>query len=97
MYKAKKHFGYEITYNRNNFNIFAQFQYVGKRPDTDFQTWMPTLLDSYTQTNIGSRYSFNENWQLNLKINDAFDEAPTLVSGYNSGGRAFYLTLVHMN
>ncbi len=95
--RAKKHFGYEISYNGDNFNVFGQIQYVGDRPDKDFQTDKPTMLDSYAQTNIGMNYSFNENWQLNLKINDAFNEAATLVSGYNAAGRSFYLTLVHLN
>ncbi len=97
MQRAKKHFGYEISYNGDNYSVFGQIQYVGKRPDTDFQTFMPTMLDSFAQTNIGMNYSFNENWQLNLKINDAFDKAATLVSGYNAAGREFYLTLVHLN
>ncbi len=97
MLRAKKHFGYEITYSGDSVSVFSQIQYVGKRPDTDFLTYMPTMLDGYVQTNIGINYSFKENWQLNLKINDAFDKAATLVSGYNAAGRELYLTLVHMN
>jgi len=97
MLRAKKHFGYEITYSGDNFSVFGQIQYVGERPDTDFQTFMPTMLDDYVQTNIGMTYSYNDNWQLNLKINDALDEAATQVSGYNSAGREFYLGLVYLN
>ncbi|RLA05610.1 MAG: hypothetical protein DRQ47_00695 [Gammaproteobacteria bacterium] len=95
--RAKEHFGYDLSYAADAFDIFAQFQYVGERPDVDFQTWMPVMLDSYTQVNIGASYRFSNSWLLKLKISDAFDESPTMVSGYNSGGRLFYLTLVHQN
>ncbi|MCP3674589.1 MAG: TonB-dependent receptor, partial [Gammaproteobacteria bacterium] len=95
--RAKKHFGYEFSYTGDNFDIFTQFQHVGERPETDLQTELPTMLDSYTQVNIGASYTFDNKWQLKLKISDALDEAPTLVSGYNPAGRKFYLTLVHQN
>ena len=95
--RAKTHFGYEISYASDSFDIFTQFQYVGERPDTDFQTWMPTMLGSYTQINVGASYSFDKQWQLKLKVSDALDENPTLVSGYNTPGRTFYLTLVHQD
>jgi len=95
--RAKQHFGYEISYSADSFDIFTQFQHVGERPDTDFQTWMPIMLDSYTQINIGASYTFDNHWQLKFKITDVLDDTPTLVSGYNSGGREFYLTLVHQN
>ncbi|MCP4411918.1 MAG: TonB-dependent receptor [Gammaproteobacteria bacterium] len=95
--RAKKHFGYELTYSASTFDLFTQVQYVGERPDVDFQTYMPTMHDSYTQVNLGTSYTFNNQWQVKLKISDAFDESPTVVSGYRSGGTEFYLTLVYTN
>lgn len=95
--RAKRHFGYELSYTGNQFDLFTQLQYVGERPDTDFQTWMPTMLNSYSQLNIGASYHFDKQWQLKFKITDAFDESATLVSGYNAAGRQFYLTLVYQN
>lgn len=91
--RAKNHFGYEITQSLENFDWFAQLQYVGKRPDTDFQTFLPIELDSYTRVNIGLGYYLNQDWKLQLKVNDAFDEAPTVVSGYYPVEREFYLTI----
>jgi len=95
--RAKNHFGYEISYQVKKFDFFAQAQQVGERPDTDFQTFTPTMLDSYVQLNVGVGYRFNDNVQLKFKISDALDEEPILASGYNSEGRSFYLTVVHQN
>ncbi len=95
--RAKNQFGYDLSYTGDSIDWFIQIKQVGEKPDTDFQTYMPIELDSYTQVNIGASYTFDNQWQLKLKISDAFDESPTLASGYNSGGREFYLTLVHQN
>jgi len=97
MLRAKQKMGYEFSYDGDSYSLFTQIQYTGERPDTDYLTWMPTMLDSYTQVNFGASYSFSNQWQLNLKVSDVFDEAPTQVSGYNSDGREFYITLVHRN
>jgi len=97
MLRAKKQMGYEFSYSADAFSLFTQVQYVGERPDTDYLTWMPTMLSSYTQVNFGASYNVNGQWQVNLKVSDLFDESPTQVSGYNSGGREFYITLVHRN
>jgi len=97
MLRAKQHFGYEIAYSADHFDIFSQLQYVGERPDTDFQTFMPTMLDSFSQVNFGASYNFDNEWSLKLKVTDLFDQSATLVSGYNAGGREFYLILVHQN
>ncbi|PCJ47267.1 MAG: hypothetical protein COA74_12055 [Gammaproteobacteria bacterium] len=95
--RAKKHFGYEISYQAEVFDVFVQVQQVGERPDTDFQNFMPTLLDSYAQVNLGFSYQFSDNLQLSFKISDALDKAPTLVSGYNSAGREFFVNFVYQN
>jgi vitamin B12 transporter len=95
--RAKNHFGYEVSYQGEAFNFFAQIQQVGERPDTDFQTFMPTMLDSYVQLNIGLGYRLNENLQLKFKVSDATEQEATSASGYNSEGRSYYLTLVHQN
>lgn len=95
--RAKKRFGYELSYSDDGFSIFTQVQYVGERPDTHFQTYSPTLLSSYTQINLGLSYEISTSWSLKLKVSDALDKAPTLVSGYNPSGREYYLTLVHSN
>ncbi len=95
--RAKQHFSYEVSHVMESFDWFAQFQYVGKRADQDFQSFLPINLDSYTRINIGIGYSFNNQWQLKFKINDLFDEAPTSVSGYNPVEREIYLTISHQN
>jgi vitamin B12 transporter len=95
--RAKKHYGYEFSYSEDDFSVFTQVQHVGKRPDTDFQTFMPTMLSSFTQVNLGMSYDVSNNWTLKLKVSDALDKAATLVSGYNPSGREYYLTLVHSN
>jgi len=95
--RAKKHLGYDLSYIADTFDWFMQVQYVGERPDTGYQSFMPIMLDSYTQVNFAASYTFNNQWQLKLKITDAFDKAPTLVSGYNAAGRQYSLTLIHQN
>ena len=95
--RAKQQIGYDVSYSGDALEIFAQIQYVGERPDTDFQTFTPTMLDSYTKANLSASYTFSDQWQIKFKIDDVFDESPTLVSGYRSGGREFYMTLVHQD
>ena len=70
---------------------------MGERPDTDFQSFIPTMLDRYTQVNLGFSYRFSDNLQFKLKVSDALDKEPNLASGYNSAGREFFITFVHQN
>jgi vitamin B12 transporter len=95
--RAKLHLGYEVSKSLDSFDWFVQLQYVGKRPDNDYQTFMPVNLDSYVRANIGLGYNLNTSWKFNLRISDAFDEAPTLVSGYHPAGREFYLSISYQN
>lgn len=95
--RAKQNFGYEVSHTLDSLNWFAQVEYVGKRPDNHFQTFMPINLASYTRVNLGMGYVFDNQWQVKLKVNDAFDKAPTSVSGYNPVEREFYLTISHQN
>ena len=91
--RAKNHFGYELTHTLDNFDWFAQIQYVGKRPDTDFQTFLPIESDSFTSVNLGLGYYLTKDWKLQLKINDLFNEEPTIVSGYHPIEQEFYFTI----
>jgi len=91
--RAENHFGYEVSYTNDKFDWFAQLQYVGERPDVDFQTFDAIKLDSFTRINLGVGYAATENIKLQLKVNDVGDEAPTIVSGYYPIEREVYLTV----
>ncbi|MET1256204.1 TonB-dependent receptor domain-containing protein [Aliikangiella maris] len=91
--RAKEQAGYQLSYAEQQLDWFAQIQYVGERPDNDFQTYSPMMLDSYVRLNLGVAYELNTNWKFQLKVNDALDEAPTQVSGYYPVEREFYFTV----
>ncbi|MDH5433958.1 MAG: TonB-dependent receptor [Gammaproteobacteria bacterium] len=95
--RAKKHAGYELTTTYENINWFVQLQYVGSRSDYDYQTFQLIDLDDYTRVNLGLDYQLRGNWKLNFKVNDLFDEAPTVVSGYTPVEREYFITLTHQN
>lgn len=95
--RAKQHFGYEFSYSGEQLDWFAQLQRVGKRPDNDAQTFMRVNLESYTKVNLGLSYSLNQKWQFKLKVNDLFNDAPTLVSGYRPVEREFLLSISYQN
>ncbi len=91
--RAKNQYGYELGFVGDSFDGFVQLQHVGKRPDNDFQTYSRIMLDSYMRVNLGVGYQFDSNWKFQLKVNDAFDEAPIQVSGYHPIEREYYFTV----
>jgi vitamin B12 transporter len=95
--RAKNHLGYELGYSGDAFEWFMQLQWVGERPDLDYQTFAPINLDSYTRVNLGVAYLPNQKLKIQLKVNDAFDEAPTIVSGYFPVEREVYLTVSYQD
>ena len=95
--RAENHFGYELAVTGDSLDWFVQLQYVGERADTDFQTFLPISLDSYTRVNLGLGYAASEALKFQLKVNDAFDEAPTIVSGYYPVEREIYLTVSYQS
>ncbi len=95
--RAKNRIGYQLIFTGEKLDWFTQLEYVGKRSDSDFQTYAPINLDSYVRVNMGVGYMVEDDWKIQLKINDAFDEAPTLVSGYYPIEREVYLTVSYHN
>jgi len=97
--RARKHLNYELSLDLNDFSLYSQFNYVGKRPDVDYSVWPPepVELDSYTQINLGANYYFSPNWTFKLKVNDVTNEAPISVLTYNSAGRQIFFTVQYHN
>lgn len=90
--RAKKHANYQIDYDYQNFSIFAQVNYAGKRNDND-----NFVLDSFVQTNLGIVYTANENWKYTFKVSDIGKEAPVTVNTYNAPGRQWFIGAQYVN
>ncbi|MGX5174794.1 TonB-dependent receptor domain-containing protein [Aliikangiella sp. IMCC44653] len=89
--RAKTSFGYQLSFSSADFDWFAQAEYAGKRQDV-----LETLA-AYTRVNLGASYLINQHWKAQLKINDAFNEAPVTVSGYFPIEREYYLSISYQN
>ncbi|MCW8878169.1 MAG: TonB-dependent receptor, partial [Kangiellaceae bacterium] len=95
--RAKKKMTYDLIASHGAFETFVQAQYVGDRPDSDYQTFEATQLDNYFQINVGVGYEFNSNWKVNLKVNDLTREEPVQVSGYRPLEEEVYLSVTYQN
>ena len=95
--RAKKKLSYELIATFGAFETFLQAQYVGKRPDTDYQTYASIQLDDYVQFNAGVNYDIDTNWIISLKVTDLTDEEPVLVSGYRPVGQEYSLSITYRN
>lgn len=64
--------------------------YVGKRKDTDFNTFSDITVDSYVISNLNLSYNLNPKIKINGRIINLFDKEYQQVLTYNSSRRAFY-------
>jgi len=79
-----------------HWSTLVQVKYVGKRPDVDYQSYLPIEHQSYIQTDLAVQYDFNNNWRLGLRVNDIFNNQGIYVSGFRPEGRSFRLSLNYL-
>lgn len=68
-------------------NLAARVLFGGKRPDTDPVTFGRITVPSYTTLDLTAIYSFDENSDLKVSVENLFDKNYTTTAGYRSPGR----------
>lgn len=67
----------------------ADVTYAGHRRDVAFPT--DVTLGAYTLVNASARFQVTDQWSVQARLDNAFDEDYTLVHGYNTAGRSLTL------
>ena len=74
-----------------NWQFSATYEYHGSRFDND------TKLDAYQLVNLGANYQINEQWQVQVKANNVFDEEYENVLNYNTPDAQYFLNVSYSN
>jgi len=94
--RAKDHVSYQFDTTIENADVYAEIQYKGKRYD---YLWGGKVikLDSYSLVNIGASYPLTNNFKVQVKVNNAFDENYQTSDGYFTQERVAYIGFTYQN
>ncbi|MCW8834394.1 MAG: TonB-dependent receptor [Colwellia sp.] len=94
--RAKEHVSYQFDTSVGNTDIYAEIQYKGKRYD---YLWGGDVvkLDSYSLVNLGVSYPISSHFNIQAKVNNAFDEQYQNSNGYFTQGRVVYFGISYQN
>ena len=95
--RAKEHYGYELIADLGTFSFFAQLNYIGNRPDTDFNTFQPVTLSSYLNVNLGATYHYSDQLKFKFKISDYTNAQAPSIANYNAAGQQVFVSLQYLN
>ncbi len=95
--RAKEHYGYELIADLGSFSFFAQLNYIGNRPDTDFNTFQPVTLSSYLNVNLGATYHYSDQLKFKFKISDYTDAQAPSIANYNAAGQQVFVSVQYLN
>ncbi|MBU2892474.1 TonB-dependent receptor [Colwellia sp. D2M02] len=90
--RAKNKASYKFSTSIANADIYAEYQYVGKRTDRG-----DVKLDAYQVVNLGFNYAIMPELKLNARVTNLFDEEYQTANGYNTQEQAFYLGVTYQN
>ena len=68
-------------------------QAAGSRPDSDIETFAPTVVAGYAVVNAGLRYDLGRAATVGVAVTNALDRRYALVDGYRTAGRVTMATL----
>ena len=71
------------------------YQYVGKRPDLDYNTY-PTrniTLDAYSLVDTSVSYYVTDSTTISARIDNLLDKEYETANGYPAAERAYYLNI----
>ncbi len=94
--RPKHQASFSINYKPNaDFNLNAQFLYVGEREDKDFSTFpsVRVAIPDYTIVNLSASYKLFSYLEFTGKIENLFDKQYEEVLNYGTLGRSFYAGL----
>jgi vitamin B12 transporter len=87
--RAREFYVLAVEHTAGRFALGADLTYSGNRNDVAFPA--NVRLGSYTLVNLTARFAVNDRWTVQARLDNAFDEAYTLVQGYNTPRRALTL------
>jgi len=94
--RAKEHANYQFDTKLGQADVYAELQYKGKRYE---YLWGGGVvkLDSYSLVNLGVSYPVAENFKVQVKLNNAFDESYQTANGYFTQERVAYFGISYQN
>lgn len=72
-------------------SLFAEAVFNGDANDTDFVTFNPVVLGSYTVVNAGGSYRVSDSLEIYARVENLLDEQYEEISGYNTQGRTAFV------
>ncbi|WP_159991662.1 TonB-dependent receptor domain-containing protein [Pelistega ratti] len=95
--RAKAIYRAGITQQIGNYEVGADYLFVGHRTDTDFNTSRTVRLGGYGLVNLRASVNFNEQLSAQFSINNLFDKHYTPAYGYKGEGRTYFLNLAYQH
>jgi vitamin B12 transporter len=94
--RAKNHVSYQFDTKIAKADVYAELQYKGKRYDYLYGGAV-VKLDSYSLVNLGASYPLTNNFKVQVKVNNAFDENYQTSDGYFTQERVAYIGFTYQN
>lgn len=95
--RAKEHYGYELTADLEFFSFFVQLNYIGNRPDTDFNTSQSVKLNSYLNVNLGATYHYSDQLKFKIKVSDFTNAQAPSIANYSAAGQQVFVSVQYLN
>jgi len=89
--RAKHTASYQVAYDWQRFSVQANWQYRGKRQDSEYPATIE--LPSYSLVNASASYELDNQWQVGLKVNNIFDKEYVSANHYIGQPAQYLLTL----
>ncbi|OKY26198.1 TonB-dependent receptor [Thalassotalea sp. PP2-459] len=94
--RAKEFANYKFSTDIADADVYLEWQYKGKRYDNVWGVGK-VKLDSYQLINLGTSYAVTDKFNVEAKINNAFNEQYNTINGYFSQERTVYLGISYQN
>ncbi|PFG58809.1 vitamin B12 transporter [Vibrio sp. ES.051] len=93
--RAKEMYKWNAFVSFEKIDWSISYQYVGKRPDVDYNIWpsQNITLSSYSLVDTAVSYYPNESTSISARIDNLFDEEYEMAKGYTAAERAYYLNV----
>jgi vitamin B12 transporter len=96
--RAKEKFNYKFNTSINKVDLYAEYQFHGKRYDNDYnENWeaISVKLSSFNLVNLSASYQINNQLKLQARIDNLLDKQYEIAKHYNTQGRALYLGIIY--
>ena len=86
--RAGKQMSLRADYIAPTWSIGGTLRHVGERPDVG-----NVVLPSYTLLDLGARWRFAPQWELQATLDNVFDRAYQPTAGYNGRPRGLFVSV----